>query len=77
MFNNIFLFIFKIMNLKSKIEDMKYPCDQCDYKATKKSNLFGHSKSKHEGVKYPCDQCDYKATQKRNLLRHLKSNHSV
>ena len=26
----------------------KYPCDQCDYKATQKCNLLTHLKSKHE-----------------------------
>ena len=38
-------------------EDVKYLCDQCDYKATLKTNLLTHIKSKHMGVKYPCDQC--------------------
>ena len=31
----------------------KFPCDQCDYKATQKSSLLTHIKSKHEGVKFP------------------------
>ena len=64
-----------MIHFKSKHEGVKYPCYQCDYKATQKGNLLTHLKSKHEGVKYPCDQCDYKATEKGNLLRHLKSKH--
>ena len=58
-----------------KLRTPKYPCDQCDYKATQKGNLWTHLKSKHKGVKYPCDQCDYKASYKGHLLTHLKSIH--
>ena len=54
---------------------VKYPCDQCNYKATYKSNLNTHLKSKHKGIKYPCEQCDYKASFKVALLTHLKSKH--
>ena len=64
-------------HLKSKHGGIKYPCDQCDFKATQKSNLLTHLKSKHEGVKYPCDQCDYKATTKGSFLIHFKSKHQV
>ena len=40
-------------------EDIEYPCNQCNFKATQKGCLEGH-----EGIKYPCNQLDYKATQK-------------
>ena len=60
---------------KSKHVGVKYPCDQCDYKATRKHSLLTHIKSIHKGVKYPCDQCDYKATYKNHLLKHIKSRH--
>ena len=56
-------------------EGIKYHCDQCDYKATLKSNLKKHNMSIHEGIKYQCDQCDYKATQKGNLKGHKMSIH--
>ena len=36
----------------------KYPCEKCEYEATKKSSLLTHVKSQHEGVKYLCDQCN-------------------
>ena len=35
----------------SKHEGFKYPCDQCEYEASKKSNLKTHKMAKHEGVK--------------------------
>ena len=43
-------------------EGVKYPCNQCDYKAKWKSSLLTHMKSKHD-ITSPCDQCDYKAKQ--------------
>ena len=39
---------------KSKHEEVKYPCDQCDFKANLKHKLFTHIKSNHEDVEYPC-----------------------
>ena len=63
--------------IKSEIkqEGIKYPCNQCDYKATQQSHLQQHIKSKHEGIKYPCILCDYQATQKGDLQRHIQSKH--
>ena len=60
---------------KQNDDKEKFPCDQCDYKATEKGHLRSHMKSIHEGVKYPCGQCDYKATEKCSLLIHIKSKH--
>ena len=54
---------------------VKYPCRQCDYKATQKSNLKTHIESTHEGVKFQCNQCDYKATKQSNLKMHIESVH--
>merc|ERR1712189_9619 len=56
-------------------ESIKYPCQQCDYQATRSYNLQLHIKSKHEGIKYPCQHCDYQATQSVNLQRHIKVKH--
>ena len=50
----------KTSNQNMKHEGVKYPCDQCDYKATQKQFLLEHEKSKHEGVMFSCDQCEYK-----------------
>ena len=59
------------------VKSMQFPCDNCDYKATQRSNLLRHVQAKHDGVKFPCDNCDYKATQSSNLLRHIKSKHET
>ena len=47
---------------RSKNVVMKYPCDKCEYAATKASHLKHHIESKHERVRYPCDKCEYAAT---------------
>ena len=55
------------LHKQSVHEGVKYPCRQCDYKATSKGNLTQHKRVVHEGVKYPCRQCDHKATSKGHL----------
>ena len=54
---------------------MKFPCDRCDYKATRKEGLLIHIKYKHEDIRFPCSQCNYQANQKKSLHRHTKSVH--
>ena len=56
-------------------EGGKYPCSQCNHKATTQSSLKIHIESVHEGVKYPCSQCFYKAIQQHHLKRHIDSKH--
>ena len=44
----------EIPNFKNpKVEGVKFPCSQCEYKATEKGKLLRHIKSIHEGVKFP------------------------
>ena len=61
--------------LKSKDENVKYPCGHCDYSTSHKGRLSRHVKSKHELVKYPCNHCDHKAALKWSLSIHIKSKH--
>jgi len=55
--------------------DVRYPCNQCDFKTTWKGYLKKHISSKHEGVRYSCDLCNYKAKWKCNLKTHIDSVH--
>ena len=48
-------------------QKVRYPCDQCDYKAKNVGNLKKHVESIHDGVCYTCDQCTYKATKKGHI----------
>ena len=51
------------INLIHEMSNVKFPCGQCDYKATKRGNLSTHINSRHLGVKFPCDQCDTRQQQ--------------
>ena len=57
-----------------------YPCSQCGYIATQKSNLKRHKQTQHEKInlgQFPCYQCDYIATQNGHLKRHVLAKHSL
>ena len=56
-------------------EGQRFPCPQCEYKATFKGHLQTHIKSVHEGQKFECTQCEYKVTKKTLLQKHAKSVH--
>ena len=48
-------------------EDVRYSCDQCDFKSKWTRSLKRHLDSLHGDVRYTCEQCDYKATQTHSL----------
>ena len=52
-------------------------CDQCEYKASQKSNLKAHIKRKHEhkGIVFPCEKCGLKASSKNALRDHKAYKH--
>jgi uncharacterized Zn-finger protein len=52
-----------------------FPCEHCEYIATRGDHLKKHVEAKHLGVTYACDLCPYQATQKQNLKRHYKLKH--
>jgi len=55
----------------------KFPCDECEYSAAKRSNLKVHVLAKHKGVKFPCHVCEYKGSSKGNTAKHMKNIHSL
>ena len=57
--------------------DVKYPCDKCDFKASQKYYLQIHMRSIHEGFRYPCNECDYKGTTRGCLKTHQKIVHEI
>ena len=57
-------------NKQSRLEDIRYPCDQCEYASPNMDGLRRHKKSIHEGMRYPCDQCEYDAPNTNFLRRH-------
>ena len=59
----------------SRVDGVKYDCNQCSKQFTTLSNLKTHIQAKHEGVKYACNQCDYQATQQAHLTTHSQAKH--
>ena len=60
------------LNTRTKLEGVKYSCDQCKYQAS----WPGHKESqriKHEGGIHSCNQCEYQLTWKDKLKRHKES----
>ena len=56
---------------------LRYPCDHCEYAATKLYELNMHKQSMHDWVKYSCDQCEYAAVRFLDLKIHKQSNHEA
>ena len=55
------------------LEEVKYPCRQCDFQATTKKSLVEHQMPVHDGVKYPCRQCKHQEISKGNLAGHQRA----
>lgn len=57
-------------------EGILYPCDQCNYVATRTDHLKSHKEAKHEGIRrFACDQCNFTSTTASNLKTHRESKH--
>ena len=52
-----------------------YPCNQCDYLATKREHLKQHMESVHEKIRNTCKFCHIEFYDKSVLNRHIKSVH--
>ena len=57
--------------MRQTLNQMMYPCNQCDYKAKRQSHLKRHIQSKHEGIKYPCNQCVSHFVDRKGLQKHI------
>ena len=54
----------------------QYQCEECEHKATDKSDLMKHVESIHrQSLRYNCDQCEYDAESRVELLKHMKAIH--
>ena len=62
-------------HIRSKHEDVKYACGQCDRQFTRQNNLNTHIRTIHEGVKYACNQCYKQFTSQSFLIVHTQSAH--
>ena len=67
--------VFKPEPKRTKRSKVGFPCNKCEYVATRTSYLKVHIESKHDGVRYPCSQCEYAATTARYLRVHVENKH--
>ena len=75
-YSNLWFILLILVYTDAKHAGVKYPCPECNYRATSTSNLKLHTDAKHAGVKYPCNKCDYQATQQASLKTHFDSKHA-
>ena len=47
---------------KFKRNDDGYPCNDCEYVATRADHLKRRVENKHIGIRYACDVCEHVAT---------------
>ena len=53
---------------------MTFHCPECDFVATKKSELLKHQRAEYHLRSFRCDICDALFTRKSNLDRHLEKH---
>ena len=63
------------MHIDSDHGNVRYSCNQCDFKAKWKQSFKEHIDSVRENVQYSCNQCDCKVTTKIYLKRHIDTVH--
>ena len=55
----------------------QFPCEQCDYKASRADHLKRHIFSLHEKSRINCNMCGFSATRVDNLKRHIQRVHGL
>ena len=59
-----------------KHEGIRYGCEQCSYKATRRDHLKNHVLSQHDKIlSYECDNCKQKFCDNRSLKNHILTKH--
>ncbi len=59
-----------------EIENRKFRCELCDYKAARSNTLKMHVIAVHDRAKnYLCAHCDYRTARRGDLNRHLRTVH--
>ena len=61
------------LHMQASHDNIRYLCDQCDFKATCKGNLKLHLDSIHKGVQYLRAHCGYTSSTKNNFNRDMQS----
>ena len=63
-------------DLEDKHTEVKYKCEECDFKTENKKKLASHVKKEHPVKKeFQCDQCDQRFERKEGLTKHINLRH--
>ena len=65
------------MHTEKVHENIRWPCDSCDYVGGYKADLNRHKKTVHEGFILQCPNCEYSTSKKYSLKEHLSKQHGV
>ena len=63
------------IRLERKHDQKQYKCNQCDFRAYIKRNIWEHKRREHSDYKVLCDQCGYTTNHLGHLKRHFKAKH--
>ena len=62
--------------LERKHDQKQYKCNQCDFRANLKTDIYAHKRREHSDYKVLCDQCGYTTNNSGHFKRHFKAIHA-
>ena len=63
------------IRLERKHDQKQYKCEQCDFRANHKCNIWEHKRRNHSDYKVLCDQCGYTTNHSSHLKCHVRRMH--
>ena len=68
---------YKLRHIRAKHSGVTFNCDECTYRATRKTDVASHKSRIHErsSPKYSCEHCGFLAKYKQSMTEHQQSKH--
>merc|ERR1711888_14002 len=63
------------IRLERKHDQKQYKCEQCDFRANHKRNIWEHKRRNHSDYKVLCNQCGYMTNDKSSFNKHVRRKH--
>ena len=63
------------IRLERKYDQKQYKCEQCDFRANHKRNIWEHKRRNHSDYKVLCNQCGYMTNDKSAFNKHVRRKH--
>ena len=61
--------------LERRYDQKQYQCEQCDFRANDRHNIWEHKRRNHSYYKVLCDTCGYTTNHSSHLKRHIRAKH--